>query len=237
VRWFDSAVEKLKQAQRRLAPYRFYMELSHRSFDLRYGLQTRGRVERAQLDIPKPVQDRVTRYEASKTRVFSHILARLPVAPDEFTFIDLGAGKGRALILAAEHGFKRVIGVEISPKLHSIGQDNVARYTSRTGNRSHIQLLLLDVLEFAIPAERTVYYLYNPFDEATTAHVLDKIAGSVMEHPRDVWIVFVFPLCGDLLNSASFLERKGEGKIWRDHYQIYKVRTAGWAPYGEKEDH
>lgn len=229
MRWFQTAVEKLKQAQRLLAPHRFYVELSHRSFDLRYGLQTRGRVERAELGLPEPVQHRVTRYEASKTRVFAHILAQLPVAPDQFTFIDLGAGKGRALIMAAERGFKHVIGVEISPKLHSISQNNVARYTSGTRSRSHIRLLLLDVLEFSIPNERTVYYLYNPFDALTTARVLDKIASSVMEHPREVWIIFVFPLCADLLNSASFLERIEQGNIWRDPYQIYKVKTVGRA--------
>jgi predicted RNA methylase len=43
----------------------------------------------------------------------------------ETTFVDIGSGKGRALIIAAEYAFKRIIGVEYSPSLATICRRNL----------------------------------------------------------------------------------------------------------------
>ena len=51
-------------------------------------------------------------YQPSEPALFHEILDSLPVAVDGFTFIDLGSGKGRTLLMASEYPFRRIIGVE-----------------------------------------------------------------------------------------------------------------------------
>jgi len=42
----------------------------------------------------------------------------MPIDLSKFTFIDLGAGKGRALLMASDYLFQKIIGVEFMPELH-----------------------------------------------------------------------------------------------------------------------
>ncbi len=46
----------------------------------------------------------------------------------EFTFIDLGSGKGRCLLMAAPYGFKKIIGVEYMPEWHRVAEENIRRF-------------------------------------------------------------------------------------------------------------
>jgi hypothetical protein len=57
------------------------------------------------------------RYQPSEPELFHKILTSLPVKPDGFTFIDLGSGKGRTLLMASDYPFARIIGVELLDEL------------------------------------------------------------------------------------------------------------------------
>ena len=59
---------------------------------------------------------------------FRKVLASLQIAFHDYTFIDFGSGKGRALLLASEFPFKRIIGLEFSPELHGT-QKKILRAT------------------------------------------------------------------------------------------------------------
>jgi len=49
----------------------------------------------------------------------------------DFTFVDLGSGKGRVLLMASHYPFKRIIGVEFIPELHQVAQENIRKYTEQ----------------------------------------------------------------------------------------------------------
>jgi predicted RNA methylase len=217
-----------------IAPLQLYAEYTHRRFDRTYGLETCGIVEPHELDVPLTVKQHAKRYQASRIKVLSHILNQIP-ASDGFTFIDFGSGKGRALLIATAHGFKRAIGIEISPSLHRISQENVRKYRAETGLDCDIELHCMDVTEFVLPAEKTLFYFYNPFDHEITATVLRNIEQSLRAKPRTVFLVYVFPLCIDLLEAARFLRLEGEGKICGDHYRIYKSHGSSQQPYSHSE--
>ena len=213
--------ETLTQQALRIAPRRLYREYTHRRFDRTYGLETCGIVEAHDLDVPLTIKQHVKRYQPSRIKVLRHILNQIPVS-NGFTFIDFGSGKGRALLIATAHGFKRAIGIEISPSLHKISQENVRKYRAETGIDCNIELHCMNVTEFVLPAEPALFYFYNPFDREITATVLKTIEQSLRAKPRAVFLVYVFPLCIDLLESAKFLRLEGQGKICGDHYRIYK---------------
>lgn len=56
---------------------------------------------------------------------FRALMASLSAPVDELTFVDLGAGKGRAMLLASELPFRRIVGVEFSPELCDVARRNL----------------------------------------------------------------------------------------------------------------
>jgi len=63
-------------------------------------------------------------YQPTKARPFQDLLRRLDL-PAGGTFVDVGSGKGRVLLLAARHPFKRVVGIEFSPSLCEQARRNI----------------------------------------------------------------------------------------------------------------
>jgi hypothetical protein len=104
-------------------------------FDREYGVDTDGKfggwTYLSDLDIPSPNWFDANDYAAIEPLRFKRVLAKLNIAFEDYTFVDYGSGKGRALLLASEFPFKRIIGLEFSPELHSIAEDNIRRCRSR----------------------------------------------------------------------------------------------------------
>ena len=75
-----------------------------------------------------------------------------------FTFVDIGCGKGRALLLAEEYPFRKIIGVEFSRRLAKIAAANAAKSA-----RSASQWFTPTPANFNFPPEPLVVFLYNPF--------------------------------------------------------------------------
>jgi len=71
-------------------------------------------------------------YQPTEPGPFAEMIASLPMDLGEFTFVDVGSGKGRTLLMASEYPFRRIVGVELLPALHQIAQENLASYTSES---------------------------------------------------------------------------------------------------------
>src|SRR3954447_24824698 len=52
-------------------------------------------------------------YQPTEPVLFGEMLAALSVNLQDFTFIDIGSGKGRTLLMASTFPFRRIIGVEL----------------------------------------------------------------------------------------------------------------------------
>jgi hypothetical protein len=64
-------------------------------------------------------------YIPTSPKMFHRIIRNLDICFKDFTFIDFGSGKSRALLIAREYGFGKVIGVEHSIPLHDAAEKNV----------------------------------------------------------------------------------------------------------------
>jgi SAM-dependent methyltransferase len=131
-----------------------------------------------------------------------------------FTFIDVGSGKGRALLMAANYGFKRIIGVEFMPELHRVAQANIARCASERQQCRQIESICLDARDFQFPMEPLVLYLFNPFSEPTFAAVLENLRSSVEQAPRPVYVAYRFTEFEGLLAKADWLEKVAGTEQW-----------------------
>jgi len=128
-------------------------------------------------------------YFPTSRRVFRALMGHVEIRPREDVFVDFGSGKGRALILAAQYPFKRVVGVEISEALSRSARANVAAWPGRF-TCPDIEITTDDAAAYGIPSDGTVMYFYNPFHGPVLRAVFEAIARSRACRPRPVWVVF-----------------------------------------------
>ncbi len=129
-------------------------------------------------------------YQPSEPELFFQILCALPVKPDGFTFIDLGSGKGRTLLMASEFRFQKIIGVELLAELDTIAKQNIARYHGEQQKCFAIESHAGDAREFEFPPEPTVLYLFNPFPEHVLREVLANLRDSLSREPRPAFVIY-----------------------------------------------
>ncbi|HET8891983.1 MAG TPA: class I SAM-dependent methyltransferase [Candidatus Angelobacter sp.] len=138
----------------------------------------------------------------------------------DFTFIDLGCGKGRVLLMASDYPLKRIIGVEFMPELHRTAQKNISWFASGRQRCRQIETLCMDARDFQFPDGPLVVYLFNPFSEATFAQVLENLRRSVERSPRPVYVAYRFTEFEQLLTQAEWLEKIAGTEQWA----VYKNR-------------
>src|SRR5947209_13900518 len=128
-------------------------------------------------------------------------------ALQDFTFIDLGSGKGRVLLMATPYGFKRIIGVEFMPEWHRIAEQNISKFIAQYGTTSQIESFCMDAREFSFPAAPLVVYLFNPFPEPVLAAVLEQLRLSWVENPRPVFVTYRYPEFDSLIQKSGWLRK------------------------------
>ncbi len=111
----------------------------------------------------------------------------------EDVFVDIGSGQGRMLLEAAmRYRFKRVIGVEVSEELATVAIDNVRNACGRIRG-ADIDIVCCDVLDYQIPPDATVFYLFNPFRGSVFDEFVKRLFASVDAHPRRVRVIYRHP--------------------------------------------
>jgi len=179
---------------------------AERAFDRAHGVTTEEYSEPADLHGAESCNP----YEGTSAQAFRAIFARVRIPYGDFSFVDLGSGKGRVVLMASELPFQKIIGVEVSAELHRVAQDNVMKFRTADQRCRNIQLLCSNVSEFQIPAGKTVFYLFNPFQKPVLETVLANIGRSLEERPRDIFIVYYNDKY-ELTDLAPFLEKVDSG--------------------------
>jgi predicted RNA methylase len=129
------------------------------------------------------------------------VLRKNDVTEDD-VFIDLGSGKGRVVIQAAQYPIRKVIGVELSEELHQIARQNVER-SRGTVTCANIELVRSDVLAYDIPDDVTIAYFFNPFQGEVFGLVVEKLVASLRRRPRVLKIIYMNPVEEDRLIRAG----------------------------------
>jgi SAM-dependent methyltransferase len=126
---------------------------------------------------------------------------------NDFTFIDLGSGKGRTLLMAADYPFRRILGVELLPALNEIAQQNLAQYRSASQKCFVMESICADATTFALPDNALVIFLFNPFPESGLRRALANLEKSLDAHPRPMHVVYHNPQLEALLNETGRVKR------------------------------
>lgn len=157
-------------------------------------------------------------YQPTEPAAFHEMLNTLQQSPSrdetvlnfrDFTFIDLGSGKGRTLLMASDYPFHRIIGVELLPSLHQTAQQNLGQYKSDTQKCFALESICADATAFPFPTDPLVIYLFNPFPETGMRQVFANLKQSLREHPRGMYVLYHNPLLEHVLFESGFLRKLG----------------------------
>lgn len=137
-------------------------------FDIEYGVRTSGLVAGRNLKSGHRHDRHSTAYFGVAPSVFHALVKRWqkaisPRRLEDFTFVDVGAGMGRAILLASELPFKFVVGVELHPTLAVIARRNARVWRAAGLERSRMRVVCRDAVEFRMPAGPCLVFLFNPF--------------------------------------------------------------------------
>jgi SAM-dependent methyltransferase len=158
-------------------------------FDRAHAVDTAGVVRLQSLQLESDNREFGVRYEATNPDWFRQLLGELPIKYSEFVFIDFGSGKGRALMLASEYPFARVVGVEFSPQLVETARRNLERFQSDRQCCRAFELVCADAVDFELPDQPAVLYFYNPFGEPVLRRVLENVRSSATASARPIYAV------------------------------------------------
>ena len=166
-------------------------------FDQTTGVDTSGRINLRRLGIGSPNRKHGSDYHGVEPGRFADALADIPEDLSVYTFVDLGSGKGRALLMADKWGFRRIIGVEFSPKLVQVAQVNLKKL-----KLNNAEVLVRDAGEFRFPEEPLVVFMYNPFGPEVLKRVLDNLR----IHPGPLYLTYVNPLQDETIRVHDSLQ-------------------------------
>jgi hypothetical protein len=203
-----------------MATHRYESWLERR-MEQRLGIDTAGiDHDLAGLGVPPAGLAHAYAYQPVQLRVFARMIRAAAIEPANYVMVDFGSGKARALILGAECGFKRLVGVELAPALHAAAVRNVQVYRQRRPRAPPIELHCGDAAAWPIPEERLFLFLYNPFAEPVVARIARRLEISLRRQPRDALVAYRNPVHARVFDALACLERIGANRS----FALYRAR-------------
>ena len=200
--------------------------MQFRYFDWRHNVHTTGDMAVDEMDTVTTDTARTNHYHPSHPRTGRRILSQLPIQDhSQYTFIDLGSGKGLMLLLAAEYPFKAVRGVEFSRKLHEVADHNIRNYRNTHQRCFDVQSVNVDAREYQFPLTPLVVYMFNPFRHELLGRVLQHLDASLAAAPRDCLVVYMNPLDAYLFTDLKQVREIPINPV--ENSRVYRSMTGG----------
>lgn len=187
-------------------------------FDHIHGVDTSGLVPARHLLTGHPNDEHVTAYYGVAPSILRSLIDQwretIPPHPiSSYTFVDVGAGKGRGVLVASEYRFRKVVGIELNPQLASIARSNTrhwmrTREADPTSDRiAPIEILEQDALEFELAATPTLIFMFHPFEAPVLEQFIDRIHTQLAVRPKSrppaLDLIYVNAECANVLDGHS----------------------------------
>lgn len=129
-------------------------------------------------------------YQGAGYLVLFRIFRAIEAKTKNFAFVDIGCGKGRPVFVAESFGFENLTGIDLDVDLISNANENLKSYLFKRASSS-IQFITINALEHNYVNQPTVYFLFNPFNEAVLNKTVNKILSSTSS---ETWFVYMNPM-------------------------------------------
>jgi SAM-dependent methyltransferase len=193
-------------------------------FDLAHGVDTSGLVPAGDLVTGHSNDTHVTAYYGVAPSILRTLIAHWRETPPpepigHYSFVDIGAGKGRAMLVASELPFHEVLGVELNPAMAAVAQRNLdlwlaAHAADPTAERlAPVRLIVQDALEFDLPDTPTLLFLFHPFEAPVLKLLLRRIETHYADHPGTLDLLYVNAECAAVLDKNPAFTRLWSGPV------------------------
>ena len=175
------------------------------AFDRALGIDTRGFLSRHVLSSGKASDSQILAYVGVMPTVVRAGLAEIPDL-EASHFIDIGAGKGRALAVASEQRFPSLTGIELNPGLCAIARRHARLIARAHPERTPIRIVEGDASRPTWPVDGALtVFAYHPFHEECMARLADAMAEAAQA--RTVFFIYVNPVHGGIIDAHPAFRR------------------------------
>ncbi len=204
--------------KKRPIPIRQVTSQAVHPFDQAHGVETSGLIPAEELLTGHPNDEHVTAYYGVAPSILRSLIERWLVSRpshsiEHVTFIDIGAGKGRALLVASEYPFLQVIGIELNPALAALAHRNLDQWNQSPTRLAPITLIEQDALEFYFPPTPCLLFLFHPFESPVLRKLLRRIEAQFATRPRTLDLLYVNSEHANILDAHPAFTRLFFGKV------------------------
>jgi predicted RNA methylase len=197
-------------------------------WDRKYGVDTSGQIDLKDIEVVGPNKGGGYSSVSTSPSAYAFLSAFFPADWKKFTFVDVGCGKGRVLMLAALQGFDTIIGIEFAPLLCEIAKQNFTNFSGRQPSKWSI--VNADAATVDLPLDQPLLiYSFNPFSAEIWKQFIPVLlrAREISKHPMCIVLSGTLPeslraTAAVLQNSAGFRQRAhGVTPFFLDAYAPY----------------
>lgn len=183
-------------------------------FDTDNGVQTGGRIGGSHLGVGHAHDVYNVAYQGTPPSRLVDAVAKWQTLPGtrsiaECAFFDIGCGKGRAVMLASEMGFREVGGVELDPELARVGQQNLEAWRKTGKAKCEVRITHGDATEVPLPELPCVFFMYNPFRGPVVRKMLARLEAHAGNRMGEMDVIYLIPN-----EAAQFAEFSKFRKVW-----------------------
>ncbi len=170
----------------------------------KYGIDTTGTDELTSLEKKGIDTSHATIYMPASYDLMEEIFSKLQPEPLNH-FLDIGCGKGRAMVVAAHYNFKKISGIDFSKDLCLAAKENMEKIKDKFPFLVY-QVINNDAFYYEIPKDVDCILLFNPFDETIMSGVLKNIEKCRKASNKPIFIIYLNPMHKHLFLDAGYKE-------------------------------
>jgi SAM-dependent methyltransferase len=192
-------------------------------FDRQCGTDTSGVVPVEMITSDKILSHKINPYGASQPSIIRRAITALGTI-DDYEFIDLGCGKGRAMIVASEFPFRRISGIELSTNLTKVARRNIAIVQRHFPSRPPVEAIEGNAITFPLPKGKIVFFFCHSFGEELLSQLISNLEAAISSGIGPVFFMYYNPVHGNVLDASPAFAR------WFADTLPYDQRELGFGP-------
>lgn len=193
---------------------------SGRRWDQKHHVDTGGQLELDAVSAVGTHKDLGHPVVSTSPKTFRFLTMFFPPDRARYTYIDMGSGKGRTVLMASSLGFRKVVGVEFVDVACEIAFRNIQTFKG-PGNLSNSEIIHTDIFDYDLPKDNLVLYFGNPFLATLWTEFLTQIGESLASTPRSIYLILAGSQPEKISQGASLIGNSG----------LFVEMGRGTAPY------
>jgi hypothetical protein len=205
-----------------------YSQRIARAFDAHHNVETYERLHLFQVEIGTALDPGFAGWMTCPINpdFLDEIIRRIGIRPEHYAFVDIGAGKGAAVMIASKFPFRRLMAIEFSTEFVAIGRRNVGEFAKVVGRPVSIEWVCQDFMTYDLPGEDSVFFLNNPFPDHISLRAARHIEDSLRARPRRAILVWrkASAVVAAYLDRSPLLRPLEWAPYWRAYESVIPTR-------------